>query len=57
MYALRIKLDGGAWSVTKEGADCLEPMIPVDAEVAKRDAVRRVLNNREAVVGFALVGG
>ena len=35
-------------------SDCLEPMLPLDASEARRDAARQLVGNRERVVPFAM---
>ena len=46
----RVLIDGGDWTLEKTAEECFEPMIPIDPEVAIREAVRNVLSNRDAVV-------
>lgn len=47
------EIDGGAWLLSKKSIDCLEPMIPTDDGVARRDVVRRVLSNHANTVRFS----
>ena len=35
-------------------SDCLEPMLPLDVNEARRDAARQLVGNRERVVPFAM---
>jgi glutathione S-transferase len=44
-------IDGSSWSLTSPTT--LEPMIPEDPAIAKRDAVRRMINNKNAIARFA----
>jgi hypothetical protein len=37
-----IYIDGGSWDIYMDPTTCLEPMIPIDVGVARRDAVRSV---------------
>eukprot|EP01042_Synura_sphagnicola_P000261 gene261-270_t len=50
------EIDGGAWQVEAEAEQCFEPMIPLDAATARRDASRNLINNHAAVVRFSLRG-
>eukprot|EP00596_Hydrurales_sp_CCMP1899_P004116 CAMPEP_0119039994 /NCGR_PEP_ID=MMETSP1177-20130426/9779_1 /TAXON_ID=2985 /ORGANISM="Ochromonas sp, Strain CCMP1899" /LENGTH=464 /DNA_ID=CAMNT_0007004597 /DNA_START=243 /DNA_END=1634 /DNA_ORIENTATION=+ len=50
------EIDGGSWNIYKEPTACLEPMIPLDVGVARRDAVRQCIKNHAALVGFSLRG-
>jgi glutathione S-transferase len=50
------EIDGGCWDVNKDPASCLEPMLPADSHEARRDAVRNLMDNHEAVVKFACRG-
>lgn len=52
----REEIDGGAWDVAKDASECLEPMLPADPDVARRDAARQLLDNAANVVKFACRG-
>jgi glutathione S-transferase len=44
-------VDGGCWQV--DARPSLEPMIPVDADLARREAARRTIQNHVNIVRFA----
>lgn len=52
----RAEIDGGSWDVSMDASRCLEPMLPADANEAKRDAARQLLDNHDAIVKFACRG-
>eukprot|EP01038_Epipyxis_sp_PR26KG_P004638 gene4638-6519_t len=45
-------IDGDDWSVEKDSNVLFEPMIPFDAMVAKREVVRNIIGNHDAIVKF-----
>lgn len=50
------EIDGGAWDVSKAAKDCFEPMLPLDADTAKRDAARNFIDNNVGIIKFACRG-
>lgn len=52
----REEIDGGAWDVRMPASACLEPMLPLDAAAARRDAAREVLSNHINIVTFCCRG-
>eukprot|EP00607_Mallomonas_marina_P004606 CAMPEP_0182425942 /NCGR_PEP_ID=MMETSP1167-20130531/12432_1 /TAXON_ID=2988 /ORGANISM="Mallomonas Sp, Strain CCMP3275" /LENGTH=254 /DNA_ID=CAMNT_0024607045 /DNA_START=784 /DNA_END=1548 /DNA_ORIENTATION=- len=52
----KTEISGGVWHLSVSAEDCLEPMLPVDEQEARRDAVRNLLSNAPAVVRFAARG-
>merc|ERR1711871_349660 len=50
------QIDGGCWKVEADSTDLIEPMIPKNPLLARRDAVRRAIGNREKLVKFVCRG-
>ena len=50
------EIGGGAWKINKKPSECFEPMLPFDEVAARRDAIRRVIANKDNLVTFALRG-
>ena len=51
--SIAAEIDGGAWRIDADPALLLEPMLPADPQVARRDAVRRIIGNHQKLVAFA----
>ena len=47
-------VDGGAWDLQVPPASLLEPMLPLDAAVACREAARRIIANHDKLALFSL---
>jgi len=50
------EIGGGAWHISKKPSECFEPMLPLNEDVARRDAARRALANKDNLTTFALRG-